>query len=270
MKKVISMVFLASLLVISILNADLTGIASFGAPPSSTGAPGEITCAESGCHDDGPLPTRNMHHRLTIERVNKVLNTIDSTRITIHVTDANIQRFGFQLTALDAHGNSVGTFVITDPIHTQILQNRLELTDRSYVTYTQDGTLAKKIGEHTWECLWIAPTNHQGPVSFYLATVSANDDNRDKGDRVYITDTTLYVQKTTGISQQSEVECTKLGNVMRFVNPGASTLYKVIAIDGSVIDKHNAEYGETQFDFTSLPKGFYVMQSKNNIFPFIR
>ncbi|MFM7157172.1 MAG: hypothetical protein ACKO0Y_05105, partial [Bacteroidota bacterium] len=80
MKKVISMVFLSSLLVISILNADLTGIASCGAPPSSTGAPGEITCAESGCHDDGPLPTRNMHHGLTIERVNKVLNTIDSTR----------------------------------------------------------------------------------------------------------------------------------------------------------------------------------------------
>jgi len=32
---------------------DLAGIMSFGAPPSSTGAPGEITCAESGCHDDG-------------------------------------------------------------------------------------------------------------------------------------------------------------------------------------------------------------------------
>ena len=44
------------------LQADLTEIMSFGAPPSSTGAPGEISCAESGCHDDGPIPQNHDSH----------------------------------------------------------------------------------------------------------------------------------------------------------------------------------------------------------------
>ncbi|MFM8494473.1 MAG: hypothetical protein ACKOEM_02965, partial [Planctomycetia bacterium] len=52
------------------LQADLTEILSFGAPPSSTGAPGEISCAESGCHDDGPIPRNHESHLLNVETRN--------------------------------------------------------------------------------------------------------------------------------------------------------------------------------------------------------
>ena len=39
----------------SLVKSDIIDITSFGAPPSSTGAPGESTCAQSGCHDDSQI-----------------------------------------------------------------------------------------------------------------------------------------------------------------------------------------------------------------------
>ena len=61
----------------------------------------------------------------------------------------------------------------------------LKLQERTYVTYTFNGTdeIAKGIGE--WTVDWTAPENTNEPVSFYVAAVSGNDDMSDKGDMVY-------------------------------------------------------------------------------------
>lgn len=270
MRTRISILLCFGLLIYSFMNADLTGIMSFGAPPSSTGAPGEITCAESGCHDDGPKPMRNNRHGFDISTKSNALQPGDTASITIHVADSNVQRFGFQLTAIDAHGKSVGTFIITDSANTQLLQNHIALTDRKYVTYTKKGTLSLNPGNHEWKCEWIAPKNHEGPISFYLATVSANDDNKDKGDRVYLMDTTMYLLQTTGIPKEQSVLCKQFGESMMIYNQGFRTALNIVSIDGSIIESHIAEQGESMIDIRHLTKGFYVLQSQSIIQPFIR
>ena len=126
----------------------------------------------------------------------------------MHVQDPSINRFGFQLVALDDNGDQCGSFIISDSEHTQILFNELEIKDREYVTYKHAGTYPKIPGSHSWNMKWKAPSKGKGKVHFYFATVSANNDNSDKGDKVFLHSMSLKEQIQTGCQDL----CKKLGD----------------------------------------------------------
>jgi hypothetical protein len=252
-----------------IVQADLTEILSFGAPPSSTGAPGEITCAESGCHDDGPIPQNHESHTLSIETRNGVFIPGDTASITIHVQDPEVQRFGFQLTAINENGKALGKFLITDSMHTQIMQNHVNLTDRVYVTYTKAGTLAQQRGKHSWTFKWIIPQTQSSFARFYLATVSANDDNRDKGDRVFLRDTIISLQKVNSVLDNKEISIEQKGKnliVHQELNPKPIKVYTIL---GDIYREYPGNYVQSSIDLTDFPNGLYVLKTGNILHSFI-
>jgi hypothetical protein len=167
---------------------------SSGAPASHTGAPGEKTCATSGCHDDNALNSGVA--QLTIDVASGVTKYVagHTYPIKVRISDVNSSRFGFQIVALDQTTNNAGTFTIVDPAHTQFMENQHELMDRKYITYTFSGTDAASNGTGEWIVNWTAPANTSGNITFYAAAVSANDDGTDKGDVVYTTSNTLMNQ----------------------------------------------------------------------------
>lgn len=159
---------------------------SSGAPGAHTGAPGEQTCATSGCHDDNSVNSGAAS--LSIEVGGTVSNYVPGKtyEIKVRISESSVKRFGFQLLALNnSTSASVGTFKITDIVRTQIVQNKLAFKDREYVTYSFNGTDATLAGASEWIVNWTAPDKSVGPVSFYAAGVSGNDDMTDKGDHVY-------------------------------------------------------------------------------------
>lgn len=158
---------------------------SSGAPGSHTGAPSEKTCATSGCHDDNTINSGTAV--LTIDAGGATQYIAGNTYpIKIRIADTGVNRFGFQLVALDNQTNmNVGTFQITDPARTQFIKNDHALTDRNYVTYTFNGTDATSSGAAEWTVNWTAPSTAVGPITFYAGGVSANDDMSDKGDYSY-------------------------------------------------------------------------------------
>lgn len=165
---------------------------SSGAPASHTGAPGEKTCATSGCHDDNRLNSGAA--KLTIDVASGITTYVagQTYAIKIRITDPNTNRFGFQLVALtDQSKENAGTFTISDPEHTQFMKNEFELMERKYVTYTFNGTDAVSTGVGEWLVNWTAPATASGSITFYAGAVSANDDGTDKGDMVYTTSKTL-------------------------------------------------------------------------------
>lgn len=251
----------------AIMQADLTEIMSFGAPPSSTGAPEEITCAESGCHDDGPEPMKHNNHLMTIEAPNGTLIPGDTAIITIQVKDNDIERFGFQVTAIDEHGKSLGEFIITDSEHTQVIQNHVDLLDRQYVTYTKAGTLAQKVGEHAWSFKWIVPKTEAKFAHFFLATVSANNDNKDKGDRVYLRDSVLPLRGTTSINDDEYVQIERRGNILTVNQHGNPIPIAIYSLLGHIIKEQVGNSFE--LDLNNIPKGMYVLRSGNFTYPFI-
>ncbi|MBK7819322.1 MAG: hypothetical protein IPJ60_18650 [Sphingobacteriaceae bacterium] len=112
--------------------------------------------------------------------------------VKIRITDANKQRFGFRITAMNAETQTnLGSFIITDAKRTQTVKNAYTLKEREYVTYTFNGTDAVSNGVGEWIVNWTAPKNSSEPVTFYVGAVSANDDMTDKGDKVYTSSLTF-------------------------------------------------------------------------------
>ncbi|MBL7813348.1 MAG: hypothetical protein JNL57_14090 [Bacteroidetes bacterium] len=161
------------------------GPSSSGAPASHTGAPGESTCAKSGCHDDKAINTGTAKVKIDPGTTGPYAPGKTYT-LSVSITDAGSKRFGFQLTALDSLNAKAGKIKISDAESTQMLHNTFMLQDREYATYTFGGTGADSPGKKTWKLQWKAPASGTGPVTLYAAFVSANDDETDKGDHVYL------------------------------------------------------------------------------------
>ena len=180
-------ILICSLIIVAIIAiAASPERSSSGAPGAHTGAPGEQTCATSGCHDDNSINSGKAS--LSIEIGNAIANYEPGKTyaVKVSISEENVKRFGFQLLALNnATKASVGSFQIIDAARTQIVQNTHVFKDREYVTYSFDGTDASSLGTSEWIVNWTAPSSNVGPVSFYAAGVSANDDMTDKNDHTY-------------------------------------------------------------------------------------
>jgi len=165
---------------------------SSGAPGAHTGAPGEQTCASSGCHDDNSVNSGAAS--LSIEVDGLIANYVPGKTypIKVSISEKNVNRFGFQLVAINNSTlTSEGSFQITDSGRTQMVKNTNAFKDREYVTYSFNGTDSSAPGKSEWIVNWTAPSSDVGPISLYAAGVSANDDMEDKGDHVYTTSKVL-------------------------------------------------------------------------------
>lgn len=189
-----SKVFVITLSIVTIISlmAMVPERSSSGAPASHTGAPGEQTCATVGCHDDNSVNAGSAVLTIDLDTLTGYVPN-QTYPVRIRITDPSVTRFGFQLLALtNSDSTSIGTFKISDPQRTQITQNQYSLFERRYVTYTFEGTDAVSAGVGEWIVNWTAPSANAGPVVFYAAGVSANDDGMDKGDHVYTTSKIIY------------------------------------------------------------------------------
>jgi hypothetical protein len=190
MKKTIIISIIATLPIL--IMATMPERSSSGAPASHTGAPGETTCATSGCHDDHAINSGSAN--LTIEVAGGITNYIPGHTypVKIKIADADVERFGFQITALSGNDNLMaGAFEIADNKRTQLVKNEYKLSDRTYVTYTFNGTDAVSTGVGEWTLNWTAPMDNVGIITFYAGVVSADDDMSDKGDYVYTTSVSI-------------------------------------------------------------------------------
>ncbi|HRG39165.1 MAG TPA: T9SS type A sorting domain-containing protein [Bacteroidia bacterium] len=196
-------VYLGMLLLPVLIMAKMPKELSFGAPVSSSGAPGEVTCAHSGCHDDGTVNSGKALLQAEIGDNIKTYIPGKTYPIKVRITEAGVNRFGFQVVALkNSDQLNAGDMAITDAFRTQIITNEIELKDRRYVTYTYEGTEPFAPGVGEWTMNWTAPDKNVGPVTVYIASVSANNDNTDKGDHVYTTALTLSPDEASTVNEQ--------------------------------------------------------------------
>jgi hypothetical protein len=183
----------AAILLATLLISATIRRSSSGAPPSHTGAPGEQTCATSGCHDDTTPNIGSAKIDLQFGENETTFVPGQTYSVKVRISDPKVTRFGFQLLALESKTlRDVGNFTISDSVKTQIVTNMYKLKDRNYVTYTFAGTDAVSEGNGEWTVKWTAPADVKKGVTFYLAAVSANDDMTDKGDKVYTTNYTYW------------------------------------------------------------------------------
>ncbi|GIV34695.1 MAG: hypothetical protein KatS3mg031_2230 [Chitinophagales bacterium] len=146
--------------------------------PGHSGAPGEATCAASGCHTGS---AENLDpSKLTIASIGTpslsngyVPGTVYNISVSMGSVQSQVK--GFQLTVLDANGNGAGTLTITDINHT----TKTNLGNRQYISHKNANTTS------AWVFRWESPPTDIGPVTFYASGIGANGDNQATGDVVY-------------------------------------------------------------------------------------
>jgi hypothetical protein len=165
-----------------ILVSFVTVYASVTGPDARyTGAPGDIgTCVN--CHDEyvnanvGP-------GSVAITGAPAVYQPGQQYTLTVTVTQSGRQKYGFQLTAIDADGNRAGTLTSLNS-QTQIHFDT-GIGGRQYIEHTEQGTNPTTGNSRIWQVRWTAPSTDIGTVRFFVAGNAANGNGTNQGDYIY-------------------------------------------------------------------------------------
>ena len=178
-----------------------------GPDPGNTGAPGESTCAQAGCHTGTAVNAGGGSVRLTTATSTYTPGT--AQRVTVTINDTGRRRWGFQLTARTGGDfrTQAGTFASADGFSEQVCANGslVELgtcnanTVFRYIRHTQAGSRNGNVGPTvTDEVDWTPPADATSPIRLYVAANAANGDQNNTGDRIYTATADLTRAATSG------------------------------------------------------------------------
>ena len=206
MQKYLTMIFSALLLimVISIAVSDEKfsefPLKSTAAHESSTGAPGERTCAQSGCHETSEVYNDDTTNALLFTDGDQTY-TDKMEGITLRVRKKNCEKFGFQIVCLDTLKRNVGSWVLLNKERVQLQSSDFSVpaaAGRKYITHTYKGTVPQNVGEISWDFSWLPPLNgYKGKVTFYVMSNCTNNDNKSSGDALYASQHSLSYNANT-------------------------------------------------------------------------
>jgi hypothetical protein len=179
-----------TLLLISLGAAALVWANSSDPPIGHTGAPGEPTCAQVGCHDQYPLNSGPGAAELPdwlfwMYPVGTCPD--DTTVVPIMVRQPGATRWGFELTVAGESGEPYGQFYITDSARTDITQGYVFQTEAGTDTGNTDSSLGWTVG---WTYVDVPGAGH---MRAYLAGVAADNDGTPLGDYVYTDSADIWI-----------------------------------------------------------------------------
>src|SRR3990167_1017631 len=113
----------------------------------------------------------------------------ETLSIKVSFGNSDTAKNGFEMSALDANNDHVGTFNPVDS-KTQTSSNG------NFIKHTSEGS--NQSGNAFWDVIWTAPTSKvQDPVTFYASGNEANGDFTNQGDYIYTTTTQSSMVATT-------------------------------------------------------------------------
>jgi hypothetical protein len=204
-----------------------------GPDAGHTGAPGDIgSCVN--CHDK-PFEQPNLGPgSVRIQGNPAVYEPGQQYTLSVTVQQTARQRYGFQLTAIDADGNRAGTL---SPLSTDTRLNPVEgFGNRQYIQHTESGTLPLGAGIRIWQIRWTAPSTDGGTVRFFVAGNAANGDAQNEGDYIY-TNTALSESPSSVVTLSLESQLDGLS-----LEAGSKFLISWSVSNTSNVDSHELRY----------------------------
>lgn len=148
-----------------------------------TGAPGEQTCVGSDCHNDYDI--NSGPGELSLSGVPEAYEPGNEYPITIRLQQEGQQRWGFQVTVLNASLQRSGEITAFDESSMQLETDDVDGNERYYLKHTRRGTHQGEEGPVEWQFTWQAPDTAEGAVMFYVAGNAGNGDREPTGDYIY-------------------------------------------------------------------------------------
>lgn len=158
-----------------------------GPPAENTGAPGDNTCGQSGCHNFNPIANGPLWNNILFTSNIPTSGYVpgNTYNLTLAYTHPNHGTFGFQAVMLDQNAIMSGSFTSGSGSATQTTGG-----GRTYINHTTGGTSGT--GARSWSFTWTAPSTGMGTLTFYTAINSANGDNSNSGDTILTKAFTIY------------------------------------------------------------------------------
>lgn len=233
-----------------------------GAPIKMTGSPGDGNNCTS-CHLGSASNRSNV---ITTNIPSSGYVPGNTYTITVSITEAGINRFGFELSPQNAAGDQLGTFTVTDATNTQLVGQG------KYLTHKLSGTSGN--GSASWSADWTAPSAGTGNVTFYAALNAANGNNSESGDMIFTTSETVKEDGTNGITNTTPFGLKVFPNPSsgKFTVSGIaanSTALELSVYDlsGKLVKQESLSHVQLSnaytLDLTAQPKGVYLLKVKD-------
>ena len=173
-----------------------------GPDPRVTGAPGDQTCAQSGCHTGTALNGGGGSIALTSSEGSTYTPGKKQT-LTLTITDSRARAYGFQATARPDSNSSKGQAgAFTAGTQQKVIcenGSTMGAAGCSSTSPVQFIEHSRAFSTNTITFTWTAPASDIGPVTIYVAANAANGKNDDSGDHIYTTKLQLQpAAATTG------------------------------------------------------------------------
>lgn len=220
-----------------------------GSPGGRTGSnvDSQRTCGTNGgCH--GPkTPIEQSMISTNIPETGYVPG--QSYEITIEVSQAGRNVFGYEIMGEDANNNGVGTFA-----------NNADGNANGFRA-THKFNSSSGTGGRTWVLDWTAPETGTGEITFYAAVLAANNNGNNGGDLLLVDTLSISEGATTSVSQLDKL------NIRVSPNPASNyiTISNEFSREASI--RITNVLGKTvinqafshQIDVSGLPANRYVL-----------
>lgn len=220
-------------------------------PLGNTGAPGETTCAKSGCH----LNPGTITGTVSLSGIPDTVTANQTYMLTLTNTSTAV-RAGFQLTCLDATNTKCGTLTAGTG------SNLGTFSNRQYVRQSTPKILAG--GTTSWTFSWQAPaTLAADSLHFYFVSLASNNNGNNSGDNVLKSSKKVVFSATSSSQEADDAALVQMypNPAVRFVqvklptiSEGAFTLYDAA---GKVVLQKTLN-SDNQLDVSELPRGVYL------------
>ena len=182
------------------LNAALYGLLtntvlawSSGPPAYRTGATGDKgTCNADSCHNSYSINSGSASFSIVAPTAYTVGKAV---KIKVVFGNSSGKKHGFEMTALDASGNRVGTFKkignTTQVISPSDSARELDKADKD--KYIEQST--KGVKKKSWIFKWTPPSSAADPITFYAAGCDADGNSAADNDYVYTTTAQINASK---------------------------------------------------------------------------
>jgi hypothetical protein len=237
------------------------GVYNSAGKAGKTGAPGENTCAQ--CHSQAPINSGSGN--LTIDLSSMMSNeySVDSTyQVSVTVAQQGVSLFGFSIVALDADGNSVGSFTAGTDNHLE--SATIAGVSRQYLTHNTGG--GASTGSHAFNFQWTSPSEDLGPITFYATGNAANGDQDDTGDFIYSASSIVNPVQPNVINSTDKTLTSLVWNATahRVSLPAsemANATWTILDMNGRVV---KLQMYQSFIEFNELAAGFYLVKCQTH------
>lgn len=201
MRSIKPLLFICSTVAIITLSLSDSFTNALAPPVGYTGAPGELTCAQTGCHSDGTLSefvTDPNIGKLDVVQGGTTLTAGTSYQLSFN-NGTGSTAYGMSLVMLDADNNQAGSFEIAGANNTHTRLDTNANNGRIYVGHnnaSQGGTPTQAARVFKWN----APATINGPIYVYASMNDANGNGLASGDNVF---TVAYRWDNDGLTKLS-------------------------------------------------------------------